>query len=363
MTRVAILGTVGVPASYGGFETLAENLVLYNARNGSKCSIEVYCSSKAYSKRQESFSGAKLHYLPLEANGKQAMFYDILSLINAAFRGVEVVLLLGHGGSFILPILKLFTKTKFITNIDGIEWRREKWSGIARWIIRKSEAMAIEHSHITVADNQGIQEYVFKEFQKMCEVIPYGGDHAKESELNLNKVMALPNKYALALCRIEPENNVEMILEAFCELEMPLVFIGNWEKSAYGRDLKARYSGQSTIIIHDPVYELGALRAIRERASMYIHGHSAGGTNPSLVEMMHFGLPILAHGCSFNRYTTEQKALYFQSSSELADAVRDMNSQIAAHIGSDMEEIARRRYTWEIVGAAYFDLVHQLNSK
>lgn len=353
----AILGSVGVPAQYGGFETLAENLVYYHRDHVENVDLTVYCSSVSYDKKSTSFETATLRYVPLNANGKSAMFYDMWSLIDAAFRGTDVVILLGHGGSFVIPILKLVTNTRFITNIDGIEWRREKWSGLARAIIRKSEAFAVRYSHLVIADNDAIREYVVENFHQGCEVITYGGDNACRATPDPAAVASLPASYALALCRIEPENNVAMILEAFAGLDVPLVFVGNWDKSDYGRDLKSRYKNNPNITIHDPVYEPRDLRAIRDKASMYVHGHSAGGTNPSLVEMMHFDIPVLANDCSFNRHTTEEKARYFKSAAELAEGVRSMSPQTAAQIGADMGEIARRRYTWDQIGRAYFALL------
>ena len=356
---VAILGCVGVPAQYGGFETLAENLVYYHERHREDMDLpklEVYCSSRAYDTQRDSFHGVRLRYLPLEANGKQAMFYDMWSLIDAAWRGTDVVILLGHGGSFVLPLLKLVSRTRFITNIDGIEWRREKWGGFARWLIRKSEAFAVRHSHVVIADNDAIRDYVREEFDQSCEVIAYGGDHALTTERGGDLPEGLPDSYALALCRIEPENNVGMILDAFAATDRPLVFVGNWAKSAYGRELREKYADQPNLTLLDPVYEAAPLRAIRARATMYVHGHSAGGTNPSLVEMMQFGVPVLAHDCNFNRYTTEEQATYFMSAPELTAALEALPPEQAAANGAAMREIAARRYTWDAIGRAYFDL-------
>ena len=159
--------------------------------------------------------------------------------------------------------------------------------------------------------------------------------------------------------RVEPENNVHMILEAWSKLDEPLVFVGNWTNSAYGLDLKLRFGSKSNLHLLDPVYEPGTLHALRERASIYVHGHSAGGTNPSLVEMMHFGIPVLAHGCVFNRHSTEGKARYFTTSDELADELRALTTQDADEIGDNMREIAQRRYTWDHVGEAYFALLER----
>ena len=355
--RIAILGTVGVPGNYGGFETLAENLVDYHATTENASELAVYCSARAFPAKSGHFRTARLRYIGLDANGAQSIPYDVLSLFDAVRRGDNQLLLLGVSGALALPIVRLFSRARIVTNIDGIEWKREKWKGLAKAVLRASERAAVRFSHVVVADNQAIADYVAETYARPCKVIPYGGDHVLDAEPDLATVDRLPDKYALALCRIEPENNVAMILEAFAGLDTPLVFVGNWDKSDYGRALKARYKDHPTIVVHDPVYEPRGLRAIRNGASMYVHGHSAGGTNPSLVEMMHFGIPILAHGCSFNRHTTEEKACYFMTATELVEAVLTLPAQAAAQVGADMGEIARRRYTWDQIGRAYFELL------
>jgi glycosyltransferase involved in cell wall biosynthesis len=350
---VAIIGCAGVPAQYGGFETLAEQLVYYFRDHAPLVDLTVYCSSATYQTKLETFETAALRYIPLKANGKQSMVYDMWSMIHAVAQGTDAVILLGHGGSFIIPIIKFFSKTKFITNIDGIEWRREKWSSLARAILKKSEAFAIRHSHAIIVDNEAIADYVKENFGRSCVLIPYGGDHALLAKPDPNYTSKLPDSFALALCRIEPENNVHVILEAFAELQTPLVFVGNWDNSDYGRDLKHKYRGHCSITIHDPVYDHGGLRAIRDRASLYVHGHSAGGTNPALVEMMHFGIPVFAYDCSFNRCTAEGKASYFASADELTVAIKALTTAVSLKIGKDMQEIAKRRYTWQEIGDLY----------
>lgn len=356
---VAIVGTVGLPACYGGFESLVENLVKYQKDMGVSLKLVVYCSSKHYTERPSRYRDAELVYIPLKANGAQSIPYDIWSLMSAAWRRNDYVLLLGVSGALFLPVMRALTRTTVITNIDGIEWRREKWKGLAKAVLRASEWAAVRFSHRVIADNQAIADYLTETYGSPCEVIAYGGDHSLNAEPDPAAVVGLPASYALALCRIEPENNVAMILEAFSGLDMPLVFVGNWEKSEYGRNLKARYAGHPTITILDPIYEPRGLRAIRDRASIYIHGHSAGGTNPSLVEMMHFGIPVLAHGCTFNRYSTEGKARYFMSASELAELLRILTPADGDQIGSNMREIAQRKYTWNQIGKAYFELLER----
>tara|TARA_R100000935_G_scaffold11588_1_gene23249 strand:+ start:11522 stop:12607 length:1086 start_codon:yes stop_codon:yes gene_type:complete len=352
----AILGTVGVPGNYGGFETLAENLVRFQSENVNQSELTVYCSAKAYKTRPSHYLNADLRYINLNANGVQSIPYDMFSLVDAARRGTDVILLLGVSGALALPFIRLISRSHIVTNIDGIEWQREKWKGLAKLVLRWSERAAVRWSHTVVADNEAIAEHVRETYGSNCKVIAYGGDHALAAEPDPVAVSGLPDKYALALCRVEPENNVEMILQAFTEIDMSLVFVGNWDKSDYSRSLKARYDEHPNIILHNAVYAPNTLRAIRDRATMYVHGHSAGGTNPSLVEMMHFGVPILTHDNVFNRHTTEEKARYFSTAKQLIDEVLALDADVGAGIGREMMEIAQRRYTWSKIGQAYFKL-------
>ena len=354
-----IAGTVGLPAKYGGFETLVENLVVFHGENQLACDLRVFCSARSYPDRPDTFGSAQLDYLPLDANGAQSVLYDGLSLWHAMRRKADTVLLLGVSGAIFLPFLRAVSSIRIITNIDGIEWKRRKWKGFAKLILRVSEWAAVRFSHEVIADNQAIADYVSDTYGSGCHIIAYGGDHALHHTGEAEAPEELPDNYALALCRIEPENNVHVILEAMDGLDIPLVFVGNWDNSDYGRELKARYSESPNIFLLDPIYDPDALYAVRARASVYLHGHSAGGTNPSLVEMMHFGIPVLAHGCAFNRYSTEGKARYFENPAELADLLRGLYPDEAARIGADMREIAQRKYTWDKIGRAYFDLIER----
>jgi glycosyltransferase involved in cell wall biosynthesis len=167
----------------------------------------------------------------------------------------------------------------------------------------------------------------------------------------------LPETYAFSVCRIEPENNVHLILKAFSKLSVfPLVIVGNWNNSEYGRSLREQYTSYENVHLLDPIYDLGKLKALRMRASCYVHGHSAGGTNPSLVEAMHFSKAILAYDCNYNRSTTEDKALFFSVGEELQKLVVSLDKTVAEKVGRDMLEIANRRYTWRIVAEQYFVL-------
>lgn len=358
MSKVAVVGTVGIPASYGGFETLVENLARYHQVNELPGQLVVYCSAKSYPERPSFFLGAELRYLRLNANGVSSVFYDIVSLFSAIRQRSDVILLLGVSGAVVLPLLRMISSTRIVTNIDGVEWKREKWNGLARWFLRLSERVAVRFSHTVVADNGGIARHVVETYGRDCEVVAYGGDHAVAAQAQPYTGAALPARYAFALCRIEPENNVAMILEAFTlQSELPLVFVGNWNNSAYGETLKQRYGDLQHFHLLDPIYDPGVLRTLRGNAALYVHGHSAGGTNPSLVEMMHFGLPVLAYDCEFNRFTTENAAIFFKTPAGLCESLDSLDVEQGQRIGEEMRRIAQTRYTWDAIGAEYFRLL------
>jgi len=350
MKTVSIVGSAGIPAAYGGFETLVENLVLHRERQGLPVDLTVFCSGRG----SPEFHGARLVHLPLPANGASSIAYDVWSLALALWRRADVVLVLGVSGAIALPLVRCLGRARVVTNIDGIEWRRAKWGWLARNFLRLSEWLAVRCSHVVVADNQGVAEHVARHYGVPCTVIAYGGDHAVEADRRPYPA-TLPTRYALALCRIEPENNVSMILDAFSRNPaLPLVFVGNWDASAFGREMRARYQEFGHLVLADPEYDLGVLRTLREGASLYVHGHSAGGTNPSLVEMMHFGVPVVAFDCGFNRHTTRGQAAYFADAAGLVAAVAALPAMEASDAGARMRELAHRHYTWNQVGAEYF---------
>jgi len=357
--EAAIVGAVGVPANYGGFETLLENLVRYHHAQDMPYGLTVYCSSKSYAEKKEKYLSAKLQYIPLNANGVQSIFYDMWSLLAAVWNRCDVILLLGVSGATILPLIRLLSSAKIVTNIDGIEWRRQKWKGLAKWFLRLSEKMAVRFSHEVIADNGAIADYVKQTYGVDCHVIAYGGDHTVTVEPVSVEEFGLPEKYAFSVCRIEPENNIHMILDAFSrQQQWLLVLVGNWQSSQYGRELFELYASHHHLFLLDPIYDLGKLKTLRFHAKLYVHGHSAGGTNPSLVEAMHFGKPILAFDCTFNRYTTEDKALFFDGEESLERLLESFDQPDTQSVGDDMLETARRRYTWHVVAKEYFDLLN-----
>ena len=274
---------------------------------------------------------------------------------HALLSGHKNFLILGVSGAIFFPILRCFPKVKIFTNIDGIEWKREKWKGLAKSFLKFSEFLAVKFSTHVVSDNEAITNYIAAEYQLSCKTIAYGGDHAFKptADVKLDGIYDTSSPFALSICRIEPENNVHLILDAFSETQSPIVFIGDWDKSRYGKALYDEYKDKVNLTLLKPIYCLDTLYAFRSNCSIYVHGHSAGGTNPSLVEMMHFSKPIVAFDCSFNRATMENKGNYFCSSKSLAEILGNSDN---LSDGNDMREIAKRRYMWEVIRKEYLQL-------
>lgn len=358
--RVAIIGTAGIPARYGGFETLADNLV---KELNEDLDFTVYCSGKETprSKRITSYNNAKLVYLPLKANGTQSIIYDCVSIIHALFVA-DTLLILGVPGAFILPFVRLFTRKTIITSVDGIEWKRNKWSKVARFYLWVAEWFAVNCSHANIADNESIQDYTAMRYGSLSKIIEYGGDHTtqvKPSLQHYSKYPFLKSQYAIKVCRIEPENNIHVVLEAFAQLPaMQLAIVGNWNNSAYGQQLKSKYAIHRNIYLLEPIYDQQEIDMLRSNAALYIHGHSAGGTNPSLVEAMSLGLPVLAWKVSYNKVTTENKALYFSDANELEAILKSNPAHRLQQMGNAMNEIAGRRYTWRVIARKYLHLIN-----
>lgn len=348
--KVAVIGTVGVPACYGGFETLVENLI------GDNCSSDieytVFCSSKNYSEKKSSYKKAKLKYIPFKANGIQSLLYDTLSLIKS-MKKYDLILYLGVSVP-IINIMKKLCRGKIIANIDGLSQDRGKYNKFEKQYLNYLTANEILKPDAIISDNEGIKKYAKEVYGRDSYLIAYGGDQVLVEmstteqdqileEYNLNK-----GEYAISVCRIEPENNIHLILEAFEKANKKIFFIGNWDKSEYGRNLILKYKDNSNIILQKPIYDQRKLYALRKNADIYIHGHSVGGTNPSLVEAMFFGIPILCYDVIYNRSTTFNEADYFNT-------VDDLISLLNKH--KDSGEILFKRaldnYTWKDIIEQY----------
>lgn len=349
--RIAIIGTQGLPNKYGGFETLTEYLTQYLSED---FEITVFCSSKVYKNQIKRYNNTNLKYIPFSANGGYSILYDSISLLLSL--NYDKILILGASSGLLLSFLWPW-KNKFILNCGGIDWKRSKWSRFASKVIKTLEKTAIKNVGLIISDNQGMHDYFKKEYGKESALIEYGGDQVEHIAAELKdyeKYPFLKNKYAFSVARIQPDNNIDLILESFIrKQDIPLVFVGNWNNSSYGIALKAKYENTANIYLFDAIYDQQELNLLRSNCQIYIHGHSAGGTNPALVEAMNLELPILAFASGFNEYTTENKALYFSTSDDLFKILNSIDELKLIEIRKKMAEIAERRYKWSIISKKY----------
>lgn len=351
--KLAIIGTNGLPGRYGGWDQLLNHLT---SSLSDKYEIVVYTSSYNAVKGLKEYNGAKIKIIPLKANGIQSVLYDGVSMFDACLK-YDILLVLGTSGCIFLPLIKLFNK-KIILNPDGAEWKRGKWNKYIKSFLKLSERLGVKLSDIVVADNIVIQNYLKEEYSKDSVLIEYGGDHVKnialKSETKL-KYDIEDKSYAFKVCRIEPENNIDLILEAFRDLKLKLVLIGNWNFSTYGKTLRDRYNDCENLLLLDPIYEQTILDELRSNCGIYVHGHSVGGTNPSLVEAMNLGLCCIVYGVDYNIETTENSAIYFNNVDDLKNAVNFFidNKIDALKIGNDLKTLALKRYTWDNIISKY----------
>lgn len=351
---VSIIGSNGLPGRYGGWDQLMNHLT---DRLKNSISFTVYTSSHNAVPGLTHFNDAKIRVVKLKANGIQSIPYDGFSIFESVFKRRDVLLILGVSGCIFLPFARIFSK-KIILNIDGAEWKRGKWNWFIKYFLKISEAVGVLFSDIVIADNEVIKNYVFEKYGKKSELIAYGGDHVKRIQMSSKAMHAYnisPKKYAFTVCRIEPENNIQLILEAFANVDLTLVIIGNWNNSNFGVELRQKYKYFKNMRLLDPIYDQERLDEIRGNCMLYIHGHSVGGTNPSLVEAMSLALPCIAFDVSYNKETTESKAVYFSSVQELLVSINLLTNDENGRnkVAKDMLEVASRRYRWSNIVESY----------
>ena len=358
MKTVAIIGTNGLPAKYGGFETLANHLV----ENLDKSSYEIiiYCAKTPRKSRLKFYNGAKLIYFPFKANGWQSLVYDFLTILHAFFRASDLIIL-GFSGAFAFPLNKFFKKN-IIFNIGGIEWKKVRGSKLTsrfEIVLKKyMERLCVTNSNTVIVDNLYFKDYILKTYKKMPVLAEYGGDHAKRIEVTNDMVRKYPflnTNYALSVSRAQEDMNIHLLIEAYKEVpDKQIVIISNWHISDYGQKLfDENVDKNDNIILLEAIYDSKELDTIRSQMSLYIHTHSLCGTAPSLVEAMSLNIPIISFDVPTNRFTTEDKALFFSDVSSLVQILKNTKNNELSYIKDRMFEISLRRYSWKRISKIY----------
>ena len=320
--KLAIIGTDGLPARYGGFETFAMEVSPRIARLGHE--VLVIGSSRGRPAGETLPEGVTVRNLPMSANGMASIPYDIASFITVC-RWADAVLLLGVSAGPFVPIMRRLTRGgNLVVNVDGLESRRAKWSRLGKRYLATAESLAIQGARHIVADNRGIAEIIDQTHGRKSTIIAYGNDHVLQiDDSDCHRILKtqfglVPNGYLLTVARIEPENNIEMMIRSVPrDYDVPYVILGNFTSSPYGRELVERYREDPLIRLVAATYDPMALAALRSGCRAYLHGHSVGGTNPSLVEILPYGRPTLCFDCSFNRYTLDNSGAFFAATADL----------------------------------------------
>jgi len=355
MKNIAIIGSVGYPSKYGNTETFVKHLV---EDLGNKVRFTVYCSANKFKKSERLKSTFKLRtvYLPFKTNGFQGVLYQLISMIHALFVS-KTFLILGVSGCFALPLLRIFTSKKLIVNIDEIGYNNRNL--LVRVLLKWSEKIAVKWAHSIVTNNEAIKQYFYTEYSVLSERIEYGSDHMSKfvpDKSDYTKYLFLGNRFALTVARIEPENNIEIILKAFTKIDHNLVVVGNWNQTKYARNLKSKYAGFSNIILLNDNIKQQTIDFFRSHCSVYIHGNSTNKSNLTLIENMYLSVPIIAFDIDFNKETTEYKSEYFSSVDSLRDAISMINFFELNKNGEKMFEIAMRRYLWQNTSSNFLRL-------
>ncbi len=314
--KVGILGTRGIPNRYGGFEQWAEQLSVGLVKSG--CRVSVYCSHFHPYKKPD-FNGVTLikKWDPKKLGLASQFIYDLLCILNARKQDYDVIIQLGYTTSSVWGWL-LPRKVKIIYNMDGMEWKREKYKGLLKTFLKRAEKLAIKHSGVVIADSKPIKQYLDVKYQIQSVYIPYPATpFTNPDEQILDKFNLKKENYYLLIARFQPDNNLEMIIQGVLasNTDVPLVIIGDYQ-NRYGRYLRTKYNNKQIVFI-GKYYDQTGLNNLRYHCLLYFHGHSAGGTNPSLLEAMASSCVISAHDNKYNRAVLEKDAFYFKNQKEI----------------------------------------------
>ena len=369
---IALIGSHGIPAKYGGFETFVEHLAPALVDDGYVVSVSCEGTDPP---RPSRYKGVELFYFPIKPFRRvfYETMYDVFSLIRAGF-ACDCVIMLGYGAGFFFFIPKLLGK-KIIVNVDGREWTREKYNTLEKAALYANERFALIYADAVVADARAIQAHLSSSRGVDAVFIPYGVDVPSSASWNpvqLGKqregVSGLSTvasgEYYLIVARLERENHVGTMIEGFlmARTNKKLVVVGNFLDRRYRKEidtLVARHSGRQRVVFTGGVYEKSTLNMLRQHCFAYLHGHSAGGTNPSLLEAMVARNLICAHDNPYNREVCDRFALFFNDATELRACIESFEAHPTEYdeLRKGAYDRAKTEYSWGRVVQEYEALI------
>jgi len=361
---IVVIGSRGIPARYGGFETFVEELSVNLVRKH-RLRMVVVCDAeqRQANRATKEHEGVQLVYSKYAKTKSPLLFY--LDSMALAMRSDSVIYCCGAGGGY-WSVLARLRKKLLVTNPDGLEWERGKWPWYGRLLIKSMYYLAARFSDHLVCDSKGVAQVMRERYaHKKIRVIEYG---AYENEFIgvsdayvsgvLEKYGLTRNSYHLVVSRLEPENNLSMIVAGYTmqRRKYPLIVVGNVVENAFVQTLKKSANEQVRFI--GGVYEKKELRVIRANATTYLHGHSVGGTNPSLLEALASENLCICHDNVFNREVMEDNGLFFRSETELSERVGQVEQSDRSTFKGMKEgglNRIRTHYNWEQITKRYFD--------
>jgi glycosyltransferase involved in cell wall biosynthesis len=349
--RIAILGTRGIPNHYGGFEHISEYVSAGLVKRGH--SVTVY-NSHNHPYAEGTWNGVEIRhcYDPEYLIGTAGQFvYDLNCLLDARKRDYDIIMLMGYTSSSVWGSLYP-EKSVIITNMDGLEWKRSKYSKPVQAFLKHAEKLAVKYSRFYIADSLVIKSYLQDKYHIDSKYIPYGADLVSEIEREqLNTAEIEKEDYFLLMARMEPENNIETILEGFNKSTSRRSFkvLGD-TGNRFGKYITHKFKNDDRIQFKGSIFDNAKVRSLQNNSYLYFHGHSVGGTNPSLLEAMASEALIAAHNNPFNKSVLHTDAFYFSNANEVREIVETVQRKEneKTMVNNNLHKI-KYQFNWESI--------------
>ena len=361
--RIAMIGTRGVPAAYGGFETAVEEVGWRLV----DCGHEVTVYTRGSAKREQSYRGIRIVHLPsIPQKQLETLSHTGLSTLHAVVRQrPDVAFVFNAANAPFLPLLRA-RRIPTALHMDGLEWKRAKWGPRGRAYYRWAEQFGVRHADALIADAPGIADYYQHQFGAPTELIRYGAPIQEQAPTQgLGQLDLRSGQFHLVVARFEPENHVLEIVEGYhrSAATRPLIVVGAAPYAAeYTREIERIAASDTRIRLLGGVYDQGLLDELYFHAYTYLHGHSVGGTNPSLLRAMGAGTAVIAYDVVFNQEVLDGQGWYFSGPSEVSralDAAEHDEGKVRL-VGGGARLRAGEDFSWEAVTRAYEELAIRL---
>ena len=362
--KIAFLGIRGVPARYSGFETAAEEVGRRLVERGH--AVTVYCRGRSTG---STYLGMRLVHLPtLRLKVTDTLCHTALSLLHLQRRPPDVAVIFNAANAPLLPLARA-RRLPVAVHVDGLEWQRAKWGPTGKRYYRGAERLAVRWGDALIADARGIQQYYLDTYATPSTFIPYGAPILDDARPDLLAPLELaPRRYHLVVARFEPENHVELMVRGFIRSAspLPLVVVGSAPYSAaYTATIRALAESDRRVRLLGGVWDQDLLNALYANATCYLHGHSVGGTNPTLLRAMGAGAPVLAYDVTFNREVLGGTGRFFDDAAALAALIDEEEADETARVARGREGQARAAelYDWDAVTLGYEQLCRDLTGR